>query len=221
MVTLGYVIRNHKNVYIKLNEKGKPVTCPEHEKGIFEYTKARNIVKSLKKTLQRLNFSVEPVPDTLQAVSDTEQTSDIPHNEEVENIKKNVIEGSDYELSENISIWIEKFGTCSDILNEAKQKREILVDELNKSEDELLDILHKIELEPSKDLYHGWLLYKQIKNNRKKRREMKDEMFIIQRILKKIDPSCLDRKRIRRVVNGLFKRKYTYRILEEEESDDM
>jgi len=159
VVILGYVIKNQKNVYIKLNERGEPVTCPEYEKGIFEYTKARNIVESLKKTLKRLNFSVEPVPNTdvqmgtntaQAACSDTEQT--IQSNRRSKTEKKNVIESENYELPESISVWIEKFGTCSDILSEAKQRREILVDELNKTDDKLLDILHEIELEPSKDL---------------------------------------------------------------------
>lgn len=38
---MDYVIRNHKNLYIKLNENGKPVTCAEHEKSLFEQSKAK------------------------------------------------------------------------------------------------------------------------------------------------------------------------------------
>lgn len=48
---MNYVIRNHKNLYIKLNENGVPLTCSDHEKGVFEYSKAVNITKSLKRSL--------------------------------------------------------------------------------------------------------------------------------------------------------------------------
>lgn len=60
---MDYVIKNHKNVYIRLNKNGAPVTCTDHEKDIFEYSKAMNIVKSLKKSLKKLNFKVEPLPE--------------------------------------------------------------------------------------------------------------------------------------------------------------
>lgn len=60
---MNYVIKNHKDVYIRLNQNGAPVTCSEHEKGLFEYSKAENILNSLPKTLKRLNFKVETIPD--------------------------------------------------------------------------------------------------------------------------------------------------------------
>ena len=52
---MDYVIKNHKNVYIRLNKNGTPVTCAEHEKTLFEYSKAKNILNGLPKTLRRLN----------------------------------------------------------------------------------------------------------------------------------------------------------------------
>lgn len=60
---MDYVIKNHKNVYIKLNQNGKAITCSESERGTFEESKAKNIIGSLPKTLKRLNFKVEPIPD--------------------------------------------------------------------------------------------------------------------------------------------------------------
>lgn len=35
------IIKNHKNVYIRLNQNGASVTCTENNKTIFEYTKAK------------------------------------------------------------------------------------------------------------------------------------------------------------------------------------
>lgn len=60
---MDYVIKNHKNVYIRLGDNGKPVTCVEHAKMVFEHSKAKNILDNLPKTLKKLNFRVEAVPD--------------------------------------------------------------------------------------------------------------------------------------------------------------
>jgi len=86
---MDYVIKSRKGVYIKLNENGAPVTCSDHEKGIFEYSKAMNIVKSLKKSLKKLNFKVEPLPEMKQKI-----------NKEVISIfKRKVIESSKFETN--------------------------------------------------------------------------------------------------------------------------
>lgn len=193
-------------MYIKLSENGKATTCSKAERDLFEYSKARNIVDHLPKNLQKLKFKVEAVPDIPQ--------------------KKNVIERTDdkreeYIPSENITRWIEKFGSCADILNEAKKRKKQIFIELDNADKELLDILHIIEIEKPKDLYGGWVIYKRIKNNRKKRRELKDEFLIVENVLREIDPTCLQREKVKKAVKGLFRRKYTFRIVEEEESDDM
>lgn len=59
---MDYVIRNGA-IFIKLNESGKAVTCAESQKGIFEYSKAKNICASLPKTLKKMNFKVEAIPE--------------------------------------------------------------------------------------------------------------------------------------------------------------
>ena len=204
---MDYVIKSRKGVYIKLNENGAPVTCPDHEKGIFEYSKAMNITNSLKKSLKKLNFKVEPLPDITPQI-----------NKEVINIfKRKVIENSDYEVSENVTKWIDRFGSCYDVLKDAEQTLKKLVVELENCDNELLDILHSIELETPKDLYGGWQMYKTIRENRKRRRNIKDETLIINDVLEEIEPDCLDRERIKRAVDGLIGRKYTFRVIEMED----
>ena len=59
---MDYVIRNGA-IFIKLNDSGAPVTCAESQKGLFEYSKAKNICASLPKTLKKMNFKVEAIPD--------------------------------------------------------------------------------------------------------------------------------------------------------------
>lgn len=208
---MDYIIKNHKNLFIKLNENGVPVTCPDYEKGVFEYSKAVNIVKSLKKSLKKLNFKVEPIPDIVPKTN-----KDI-----INMIEKNVIESSNHEIAQNVTRWIERFGNCYDVLKDAEQILKTLVKELEYYDKELLDILHRIELEPPKDLYGGWQIYKAIRENRKNRRNTKDETLIINNVLEKINPSCLNRVHVKKAVDGLIGRKYTFRVIEEEQRKDV
>lgn len=204
---MDYVIKNHKNVYIKLNQNGTAITCSESEKGLFEESKAKNIIGSLPKTLKRLNFKVEAIPD-------------IGQNKKVIGEKDNKREG--YILSENITRWIEKFGKCGDILSEAEEREKQLLKDLKDKDKELIDILHIIEIEKSKDMFSGWQLYKRIRSNRVERRGIKDELLIVENVLNQIkNISCLHCEKIQKAIDGLFTRKYTFRIVEEEESENV
>ena len=203
---MDYVIKNHKSVYIKLNQNGRAVTCSELEKGLFEESKAKNILDSLPKTLKRLNFTVEPIPDIRQ-------------NKKI--IGENDNKREDYIPSENITRWIEKFGKCGDILSEAEEREKQLLKELKNNDKALTDILHIVEIEKSKDMFAGWQLYKRIRNNRIERRGIKDELLIVENVLSQIkNISCLHREKIQKAIDGLFTRKYTFRIVEEDESEN-
>lgn len=198
---MDYCIKNSKNVFIKLDSNGSPVTCVESVKGVFEYSKARNILDNIPKTLKRLNFRLEAIPD-------------IPQKE-----KKVIHKEVDRQLSEDITRWVDKFGVCADIFNEAKERENELILELDKSDKELLDILHIIEIEKPKDMFAGWKLYKGIRDNRERRRNIKDELLIVDNVLKEINPACMQRDRIQKAIDGLFGRKYTFRIVEEGEEN--
>lgn len=204
---MDYVIKNHKNVYIKLNRNGTAITCPESEKGVFEEFKAKNIIGSLPKALKRLNFRVEPIPDVGQNKKIIEEKDD---------------KREEYILSENITRWVEKFGKCGDILSEVEERENQLLKDLKYNDKELIDILHIIEIEKLKDMFSGWQLYRSIRNNRIKRRSMKDEILIVENVLGQIkNISCLHREKIQKSIDGLFTRKYTFRIVEEEETENV
>lgn len=206
---MDYLITNpSKQVFIRLDNNGRPETCGREMAQKFESSKAKNIVDHLPKTLKRFHFRA-------QAIS--EITPQINKNI-VQEMEKNIIQGNvDYEVSGNITQWLDKFGGCADVLEEAKERQKLLLQQLEDADNKLLDLLHRIELESSKDLYHGWLLYKEIKTNRGNRRIIKDELLIIQNVLEKVDSFWLSREQIQKAVDGLFKRKYRFRIIEEEE----
>lgn len=197
---MDYCIKNNRNTYIKLGKCGEPVTCGEMYKGKFTELKAKNIVASLPKTLKRMNFKVIAIPDIKISEQDCIESR------------------ADYELSQEILDWVDKFGTCADIFEEAKKRKLILVDELHKKDNEIVDILHIIEIETSKDMFKSWKLYKDIRENRISRRKIKDELLIIGQVLNEINPSSMQRDKLQRVVNGLFTRKYSFKVVDDEEN---
>lgn len=198
---MDYTVCNKKKVYIRLSKNGKPETCNERDRGEFEYSKARNIVDNLPKTLKKMNFNVIPIPDI--------------------KIKKEkiIIKNETHELLGDVTRWVEKFGSCEDVFREAKDRYELLKEKIHLVDNDIINILHKIELEAPKDMYHGWLLYKKLREDRTKRREMKDELLIISNVLKQIDPSCVSRINTQKAIDGLFERKYTFRIVEDEDEE--
>lgn len=205
---MDYVIKNHKNLYIRLNKNGTPVTCAEHEKTLFEYSKAKNILDGLPKTLRRLSFKVEAIPDI--------KPKEILNG----NTQKKVIEGSSYIVSDQIKQWIEKFGICDDILKEAQKRKDELNKALSEIDKEFVNIIHEIEFEGNVNLYGGWQERNKVKENREKRRHIKNEMLVLSSVLK-MDFRNLDRNTIDKVVTGLTKRKFTYRVVEEEETENV
>lgn len=206
---MNYVIKNSKGLYVKLDGNGTPTTCAKNDSTLFEFSKAKNIIDHLPKTMRKFHFKVEPVPEITG--------DDNKVNKEKTVISNDSVLREEYILSESVTRWIEKFGTCEDVFVEADEREKQLLSDLRKSDEELMDILHIIEIQKPKDLYGGWLLYKQIKNNRKKRRDIKDELIIVENVLGTIkNTSCLHRKNIKRAIEGLYDRKYTFRVVEEE-----
>ena len=197
---MDYIIRNSNNLYIKLNENGQPVTCGNSQKQLFEYSKAKNICGSLPKTIKKLNFFVESLPDI--------PIKDISANEEI----------NTYEPSENVTRWINELGRCEDILNEASQRDDELNGELSNVDLKLQDILHTIELSDKCDMYKAWQMINEIRDLRKKRRNIKDEKLVLSGI-KSQGITYLNRKSVQKCVDGLSNRKYKIRIVEEEDED--
>ena len=195
---MDYIIRNSNNLYIKLNENGQPVTCGNSQKQLFEYSKAKNICGSLPKTIKKLNFFVEALPDI--------PIKDISANEEI----------NTYEPSENVTRWINELGRCEDILNEASERNEELNGELSDVDLKLQDILHNIENTEKCDMYSAWQTMNEIRKLRKERRQIKDEKLILSGI-KTQGITYLSRTSVKKCVDGLSKRKYRIRIVEEEE----
>ena len=199
VVVLDYIIRNKSGLYIKLNENGTPETCNESQRGLFECSKANNICNSLPKQLKKFNFFVEAVPEIQPKID-----------------KQNVITTNTYEPSDNVTRWINELGRCEDILSEANNRYDELNGELSDVDLKLQDILHTIELSDKCDMYKSWQMINEIRDLRKQRRNIKDEKLVLSGI-KSQGITYLSRSSIQKCVDGLSKRKYRIRIVEEEE----
>ena len=200
---LDYVIRNKSGLYVKLNENGTPITCNESQKDLFEYSKANNICNSLPKALKKFNFYVECVPDIQPKVEE-----------------QKVITTNTYVPSENVTRWINEFGQCEDVLDKARKRYEVLNVELSEVDLKLQDILHNIEFSEKCDMFTAWKFVNEIRVNRKKRRNIKDEKLVLSGI-KTQGITYLNRKSVQKSVDGLSKRKYKLRIVEEDEDYDL
>ena len=201
---MEYAIVNNNGVYIRLNN-GQPVACTKKTRDTFQKQKAENILEHLPKSMRRLHFKLECIPDIKMETPV----------ERIVKATKASIKGNDgYEVSESVRSWIDKFGECERILNDAAQRYEDLEIELKRADEELIDILHEVELEKPVDLYRGWIFYKRIRTNRKNRRNLKDEMVIIHNVIAEVDTTKVSKERTQKAINGLFSRKYRYRIVE-------
>ena len=198
---MDYVIRNKNDLYIKLNENGTPVTCIESQKGLFEYSKANNICNSLPKQLKKFQFFVEAIPEIHPKIQEQQ-----------------AITTNTYKPSENVTRWINELGRCEDILSEASNRYEELNGELSDVDLKLQDILHNIELSDKCDMYVAWQIVNNIRDLRKKRREIKDEKLVLSGI-KSQGITYLNRQSVQKCVDGLSKRKYRIRIVEEDEEE--
>lgn len=198
LVILDYIIRNKGGLYVKLNENGTPITCSESQKGLFEYSKANNICNSLPKQLKKFNFFVEAVPDIQPKVD------------------QKLITTNTYVPSEKVTRWINKLGQLEDVLNEVDERNDELNGELSDVDLKLQDILHTIELSDKCDMYKSWQMINEIRDLRKQRRDIKDEKLVLSGI-KSQGISYLSRSSVQKCVDGLSKRKYRIRIVEEEE----
>ena len=150
------------------------------------------------KTLHRLNFRVEVVPDIVQ---DTHKMTQC--NPSV--IENKIIQAEEYIISEQIKRWIEKFGICDDIIKEAKKRKDELEKNISNYDRAVSNWLHEVELEKKKNACEGYLKYKYIKEVVDKRRIAKDEWVIINNILR-MDFRNLDREVVNKAIIGLAKR---------------
>ena len=115
--------------------------------------------------------------------------------------------------SENIQYWIDKISDLNGLASEALHRKDNLLSQLSKIDQELSDIDHYIEF-VNLNAAQGYKAYRMIKDRRIIRRSIKNELDVLNIILgKKISETATDE--IQKAIYGMDKRTYEPRGLNE------
>ena len=115
--------------------------------------------------------------------------------------------------SENIQYWIDKISDLNGLASEALHRKDNLLSQLSKIDQELSDIDHYIEV-VNLNAAQGYKAYRMIKDRRIIRRSIKNELDVLNIILgKKISETATDE--IQKAIYGMDKRTYEPRVLNE------
>lgn len=113
-------------------------------------------------------------------------------------------------IAENIQVWIDKINDMNGLVKDAKKRKEILEKQLEKLEDEKLDIEHYIEFQ-NLNASQGYKASKELKTCRIKRRSVKNELAVIDIILE-LQMKEMISSRIYKKIEELDNRTYKPRI---------
>lgn len=187
--------------WIMRDKKGKyvPTSC-EALADVYSNKQANSIFQNqLSKALKscfRLQKIDEP-PKLIKQIS----------HEEVQENTENVL------VAENIQYWVNKVNGLNGLASEALHRKDELLSQLSKVDQELSDINHYIEF-CNLNAAQGYKAYKMIKERRIKRRSIKNELEVLSIILgKKISDTASDE--IQKAIAGMDKRTYEPRVMTE------
>lgn len=201
---MDYIITNRKEA-IRLDPAGRPCTCNHKAAQRFPEEKARHIKAHLPKTLQRFHFQVERAGEETVDVPDVDpQTVNIPGESKV--IMNTYRAG----VPSCVQAWVNKVKSFNGLAKEAEQRKEFLNGKLSDTDKEIENVKHEIEFSQNMNVCDGYSEYKKMRELLRKRREIKDELFIVNLILSS-NLSAVSQNQIERSAEGLANRKYTYR----------
>lgn len=200
---MDYIICN-KNTAIRIVD-GKIVTCSRKDAQRFDSGKAKNVLGNLPKTMKKFHFKIESVPEISPGNPDPEPTT-VP----AEESPPKVITNEFYSLPSQVSRWVEKVKTYNGLIQEASERKEVLLADLSNIDKRKANIEHEIEFIHKPNACAGYKLFRQLKDTMEERRAIKDEILIVDVILtSKVEN--LTGEYMDKTVEGLQHRKYTYR----------
>lgn len=187
-----WIMRDRKGKYV-------PTSC-EALADIFTNKQATGIFQSnLSKALKSV-FRVQKIDEPPKLIKQISQ----------ETVQENTEKVS---TAENIQRWINKIDGLNGLATEALHRKDELVQQLSKVDQELSDVNHYIEF-CNLNAAQGYKAYKMIKDRRIKRRSIKNELQVVDIILsKKICETATDE--IQKAIAGMDQRTYEPRVLNE------
>ena len=218
---LDYVITNHsRKIFIRLGDGGTPETCSKNQCQYFTQKKAKNVLKSLPKTMKKFHFMAIKMPlsfdqdkcDQQKSFKNTYHESD---HEDKNNIKCKTFK-KEYAVPIEVETWLEKMKSCNGLAKEALCRKNELMCQLSNVDRELSNCLHEIELCKNMNACDGYKEYRRIKIILEKRRVIKDELIVVKSILSS-NLQSIGSDRIQKVIDGLGNRKFTIRDVDLDE----
>lgn len=187
-----WIMRDRKGKYV-------PTSC-EALADIFTNKQATGIFQSnLSKALKSV-FRVQKIDEPSKLIKQISQETAQENTERVS-------------TAENIQRWIDKIDGLNGLATEALHRKDELVQQLSKVDQELSDVNHYIEF-CNLNAAQGYKAYKMIKDRRIKRRSIKNELQVVDIILsKKICETATDE--IQKAIAGMDQRTYEPRVLNE------
>lgn len=184
-----FIFRNHSGKYVPVQSEAMA--------DIFNKKQAERILSnSLPKAL-RTTFYVEKYDKPSESIKQVTK-------KELENNTEKVM------ISENIQKWLDRISDLNGLAKEAQSRKEELIKQLHKLEDELLDIEHYIEFS-NLNAAQGYKASKDIKECRMKRRSVKNELLVLDIILEqRVDEMITEE--IHKRIQALDRRTYKPRI---------
>lgn len=218
---LDYVITNHsKKIFIRLGDGGVPETCSKNQCQYFTQKKAKNVLKSLPKTMKKFHFMAikMSLPFDQDKCDQQESYQNIYHesnHEDKNNIKCKILT-KEYVAPIEVEIWLDKMKSCNGLAKEALCRKNELMCQLSNVDRELSNCLHEIELCKNMNACDGYKEYRRIKIILEKRRIIKDELIVVKSILSS-NLQSIGSDRIQKVIDGLGNRKFTIRDVDLDE----
>lgn len=187
-----WIMRDRKGKYV-------PTSC-EALADVFSNKQATGIFQSnLSKALKSV-FRVQKIDEPSKLIKQISQETAQENTERVS-------------TAENIQRWINKIDGLNGLATEALHRKDELVQQLSKVDQELSDVNHYIEF-CNLNAAQGYKAYKMIKDRRIKRRSIKNELQVVDIILsKKICETATDE--IQKAIAGMDQRTYEPRVLNE------
>lgn len=201
---MDYIITNRKEA-IRLDSAGRPCTCNHKVAQRFPEEKARHIKAHLPKTLQRFHFQVERAGEESVDVPGVD-----PQTVNILGESKAIMNTYRPGVPSCVQAWVNKVKSFNGLAKEAEQRKEFLNGKLSDTDKEIENVKHEIEFSQNMNVCDGYSEYKKMRELLRKRREIKDELFIVTLILSS-NLSAVSQNQIERSAEGLANRKYKYR----------
>lgn len=166
---------------------GRPVACGKNQMQRFEYSKAKNLLKNLPKSMKRLHFKVEAVPEIKPTVQEKNSPlceekgdKDTVNNKESE---EPMYLHKEWKMTPQVKVWIDRSNQCHGLISDAEIRKTELIEKLSNVDRELSNCIHKIEIERNMNACAGYMEYKRERTILRRRRETKDELAIVDSII--------------------------------------